>query len=93
MSITPSSIVTRSDSPLSTTVDGHLVLMEMNAQFFFGLDDIATDVWGRLEQPIAVSDLCAACISDFTGDPQVIEADILRLLETLADHGLVVIDA
>lgn len=93
VNITSSSIVTWGDSPLGTAVDNQFVLMDMNGGKFFGLDDIATDVWRRLEQPIAVSDLCAACIADFTGDPRVIEADILRLLETLADHGLVVVVA
>jgi len=91
VNITSSSIVTWGDSPLGTAVDGQFVLMDMNGGKFFGLDDIATDVWRRIERPIAVSDLCAGCVADFAGDPQVIEADILRLLETLADHGLVLI--
>lgn len=91
MNLTSSSVVSWNDSPLGTPCDGELVLMDMNGGKFFGLDRIATEVWQRIEQPISVADLCAGCIADFDGDPGVIEADILRLLETLAAKGLVAI--
>lgn len=91
MNITTSSIVTWGNLPPGAAMDGQFVLMDMDGGKFFGLDDIATDVWRRLERPIAVSDLCAGCIADFAGDPRMIEADILRLLDALADHDLIAV--
>ena len=74
---------------MGTALGDQYVLMHVSGGKFFGLDGVATTIWQRMERPIAVSDLCAGCVADFDGDPYVIEADILRLLETLATHGLI----
>lgn len=91
MKITLSSNVSWCDSPLGAEVNGQFVLMDINSGVFFGLDTIAMAIWRRIEYPISVADLCSGCIADFEGNPAVIEGDVLRLLESLANHGLIMV--
>jgi hypothetical protein len=88
-SLDRSALVQRVASVLSAEVDGEAVLMNVEKGFYFGLDDIGSDVWRRLEQPVGIAALAAALAEDYDGDPAVIEADVIALLSDMAANGLV----
>ncbi|HEY0836221.1 MAG TPA: PqqD family protein [Azospirillum sp.] len=88
-SIDRSARVHRVANVLSAEVDGEAVLMSIEKGFYFGLDDIGSDVWRRLEEPVGVAALAAALAEDYDGDPAVIEHDVLALLSDMAANGLV----
>jgi hypothetical protein len=88
MPITPQTIVQRRRDALAAEVGGELVLMSVEHGKYYGLDDVGSDVWRRIEQPIAVEQLCAELAREYRGDPSAIERDVVALLEKFAGQDL-----
>jgi len=82
-------LVRWSRDPLAAEVSGQVVLMSVARGAYYGLDDTGSDIWRRLEQPVRVSDLCAALCHAYDGDPEKVEADVLAFLRRLVGEGLV----
>lgn len=87
--VASTSIVVVRPEPLEAEVDGEIVLMSVADGLYFGLNDIASDIWRRLARPIRVDALCAALAADYEGDPAAIERDVLILANRLAERGLI----
>jgi hypothetical protein len=88
-SVTPASVVCWRGEPLAAHVGGRVVLMSASAGNYYDLDEIGSDVWTRLAQPIRVGDLCATLATEYEGDRAVVERDVLALLSDLAAHNLI----
>lgn len=83
------STICRSKELLSTQIDDEMVLMSIERGNYYGLDAIATDIWQRLEQPLAVVDLCAVLAKEYDADTETISRDVLALLEQFVTEGFI----
>ncbi|HYD97749.1 MAG TPA: PqqD family protein [Alphaproteobacteria bacterium] len=81
--------IRRSDRALATEVGGEMVMMDVEQGVYFGLDAIGTDIWKRLETPVSVQALAAALAQDYDAPVETIERDVLALLASMAERGLV----
>jgi hypothetical protein len=88
MEITLDTRVVRSSEPLLAAVGDALVMFSMEKGSYYGLNDIATAVWQRIEAPIAVANLCADLQQVFDVPPQRCEAEVLGFLRKLETKGL-----
>jgi Coenzyme PQQ synthesis protein D (PqqD) len=88
-SITTETIVRRKPDALFAAAGGDVVLMSIEQGKYLGLDDIGTEIWQLMEQPIAVRALCAALAEKFDGEPAVIERDVSALLDQLISFAMV----
>lgn len=82
-------VLVRSDQCLASGIDEGLVMIDVESGYYFSLDAIGHDIWNRLEQPVRVSDLCVALERAYSAPLEVITADVLRLLNSMAGEGLV----
>jgi hypothetical protein len=89
MAISKETVLRRKHDALSAQVGNEVVLMNTNFDNYYGLDEIGSDIWLRLEQPIAVEKLCSALASDYEGDASAIERDLIELLEDLLKNQLI----
>lgn len=87
--VTIDTVLVRSDHCLVSEVDDELVMMDAQSGHYFALDTIGRDIWGRLEQPMRVGDLCLALEQAYAAPLEVITADVLRLLHNMVGEGLV----
>ncbi|MDQ3935598.1 MAG: PqqD family protein [Actinomycetota bacterium] len=55
--IAAETLVARSPSVVAAEVDGRLTLMNIDDGRYFGLNDVASDVWDRIESPRPFGDL------------------------------------
>jgi hypothetical protein len=85
--ITLQSTVRRRPDALAADVGGEVVLMSVEHGKYYGLDRVASDVWRRLEQPIAVAELCSLLRAEYAGDPDQIAREVVTLLEQLDAWG------
>lgn len=86
-SLTLETIVRRSDAPLSTQIDHEMVLMSLERGNYYGLNETATLIWQRLEQPTSIAALCQQLAAEYAADATTIERDVLVLLEQLQTEG------
>jgi hypothetical protein len=87
--ITSRSVVSWSDTPVSTEVDREVVLMNVGRGRCYGLGETGSSVWRRLGSPIRVDDLCRELMLEYHADPEMLRKDVLALLESLQEEGLV----
>lgn len=87
--ITAQSVVSWSESPAATEVDREVVLMNVGRGRCYGLGETGSSVWRRLGSPIRVDDLCRELMLEYHADPETLTKDVLSLLESLQEEGLV----
>ncbi|WP_435171508.1 PqqD family protein [Falsirhodobacter sp. 1013] len=71
-------------------VEGGVAILNLKTNIYFGLDEVGTKVWGLLQEPASLSDLSHSVSSEFDVSQADCENDISRLLDQMAQNGLVV---
>jgi len=67
---------------LSRQVDGEMVLLDLDSERYFGLNEVGTDIITRLtDQPFGSA--LAELIRDYEVDPKVLRRDLDDLVKTL----------
>ena len=87
--IADSTIISRSPSVVTAEVDGEVVMMSIEQGQYFGLDDIGSDIWKRLDPPCAFADLIDRLAADYDADRAGIADDVRALLERMAARDVV----
>ena len=89
MPFEPDATIVRTSETLATEVDGEIVLISIRDGRYFGLDQVGSEIWRRLETPKRVDALCAELKEHFDGDPDTIERETMTFLDTLSGSNLV----
>ncbi len=82
------SVVKLTNDLISAPIDDEVVILSVERGNYYGLDEIGTEIWQRLESPVRVDVLCADLAAKYAGDRQTIERDVLTLLESLLAERL-----
>ena len=82
-------VVARTEESLSATLDGEAVLLQPEAGMYYGMNEVATVLWERLEEPATVADLRAELCSEFDVEASVADRDLQAFLSDLEAAGLV----
>jgi hypothetical protein len=82
-------VISRSPAVLTAEVDGEIVMMSIEQGRYFGLDDIGSDIWKRLEQPCSFVTLVDRLAADYDADRATIAADVEALLGRMAAQDVV----
>ena len=82
-------LISRSPSVLTAEVDGEIVMMSIEQGRYFGLDDIGSDIWKRIEQPCSFASLIDRLAADYDADRATIAADVHALLGRMAAQDVV----
>ena len=67
----------------------NVMLLGISTGRYYQLDQVSSDIWQRLESPVQVANLCAQLKTDYVGDAQEVERDVLELLDRLAAEELI----
>jgi hypothetical protein len=89
MAITCMSTVGRRSDLLSEEVEGAIVMTNIAAGYYYGMENIARRIWQVLGQPTRVTELCAALTVEYDVETSTCERDVLEFLNVLEAEGLV----
>ena len=81
--------ISRSPSVLVAEVDGEIVMMSIEQGRYFGMDDIGSDIWKRIDPPCSFAELIDRLAADYDADRATIAADVRALLLRMAAHDVV----
>ena len=81
--------IKRSDRPLTSSVADELVMFDTEKGKYYGLNDIATEIWNILDEPVTVEELCEALTAEFEVSEEQCRNDLLTFLPKLLEKGLV----
>lgn len=87
--IADKTVISRSPAVLVAEVDGEIVMMSIEKGRYYGLDDIGSDIWKRIEPPCSFAALVEALAADYEADRGTIEADVTALLTQMAEQDVV----
>ena len=87
--VADATMISRSPSVLTAEVDGEVVMMSIEQGRYFGLDDIGTDIWKRLDTPCSFAELINRLAGDYDADRATIAADVRALLGRMAEQDVV----
>jgi hypothetical protein len=84
-------LISRSTGLLVAPVHDETVMMDVEKGHYYGLDDIGTEIWRRLESPRTFSALVDSLAADYDADPTVIAEDVRKLLSIMAAHRVIIL--
>ena len=83
-----SSVVVAAGEPLSAQLPEEVVILNPADGIYYGLEGVGARIWELVADPISVRDLHRTLIAEYEVDGDRLEADLLKLLGSLAEQGL-----
>jgi hypothetical protein len=82
------SIVQRDPEVIAAEADRDLVMVSVATGHYYGVSDVAREIWEAIERPTRVSDLVNDLVANYQIDSISCEQQTLSFLEGLLDEGL-----
>lgn len=89
MKIDLESVIVASKEQLSSNIGGETVILGLSAGRYYGVDSVGARLWQLIHEPVVVADVLRTLLSEYDVDPVRCQADLFRLLQQMADAGLV----
>ncbi len=78
------------DSVFAQEVDGEMVLLDMNSENYFGLDEVGSSIWQAIEAEDGMLERVLEVLLDvYDVEEEVLKRDLLTFVDKLAKSGLV----
>jgi hypothetical protein len=82
-------IVKRKDSVISAGLEGNAVMMSIENGRYYGLNEIATDIWESLDTPISVSKLVSKLTEKYDVTKEQCEESVIAFLARLSSENII----
>ena len=86
--LTLDSIVQRDPEVIAADADQDLIMVSVAKGSYYGISDVAREIWDAIERPKRVSDLINDLTASYHIDSLSCEEQTLSFLEALWDEGL-----
>lgn len=93
MEISFSNGIRVADNVLIRELEGEFVLLNLNSESHFGLDEVASRMWSVLTSNETIALSCEILAMEHDVPESDLRKDIKRLINELVEHGLVEIEA
>lgn len=81
--------VTISSEVLSQEVDGETVLLDLESESYFGLDEVGTRIWQLLNEGSNLQTVFDILLGEYDVDEKQLEKDIQDHVARLVEAGLI----
>lgn len=71
--------------------DNEVALLDGASENYFGLNEVATYIWSRLDAPQSVSGLCKAVLAAYEVEPAECEREVRACLAEMTARELIVV--
>ena len=82
--------LTRAPGVVSRTLDGQAVVLNVSSGTYIVLNEVGSRVWELIGEGTTVADVHAALLAEFDVASEVLEKDLLDVLQSFAERGLVI---
>jgi hypothetical protein len=74
---------------LVRSFENESVLLNLQSEYYHGLDDVGTGMWNALVQSKSVQEAYESLLSEYDVDPENLRQDLIDFVEELTKRGLV----
>ena len=86
-------VISVPDHVLVRQMDDELVILDLNTEAYFGLNDVGTAMWTSLQETSSIDDAYGRLLDIYDVAPETLRHDIETLLQQLVDQQLIEIHA
>jgi hypothetical protein len=83
------SVVVVAPDVLSSRLGSEQVMLNLRDGTYYGLDDVGSEIWALLQQPITIGEICETVVESYDVEVERCRDDVVRLMEDLIRRGLV----
>ena len=84
--------ITFADTVFAQEVDGEMVLLDMNSENYFGLDEVGTAIWQAMQENGDLQEVYKTLLDQYDVEEEVLQKDLLDFVEKLVESGLVEVE-
>jgi hypothetical protein len=81
--------IVRTADVVSSPVQEELVMFDVDAGKYYGLNEMAASIWQCLENPVTIEALCAELLNTFDVSPEQCRVEVLAFVSKLETKGLI----
>ena len=81
--------VTFAETVFAQEVDGEMVLLDMESENYFGLDEVGTAIWQAMQEYGSLQEVLNALLEQYDVEAEVLENDLEEFVGKLVESGLV----
>ncbi len=81
------------DRVMYRELEGESVLLNIETETYFGLDDVGTRMWRQLTESPSIQLAYDALLSEYDVTPETLKKDLESLLEALLEKGLIDVES
>jgi len=70
-------------------LEGESVLLNLNTESYFGLDDVGTRMWTVLTESASIETAYAVLQAEYEVEPEQLQADLCSFIDRLHESGLI----
>ena len=74
-------------------VDGEMVLLDMESENYFGLDEVGTAIWQAMQEKETLQEVLEVLLDQYDVEAEVLERDLSDFVGKLLESGLVEVTA
>jgi len=82
--------ITISNEALSQEVNGETVILDLQSESYFGLDEVGTRIWQLLQEENDLQKVFDALLQEYDVGAEQLEQDLIELVDKLIEAGLAV---
>ena len=82
--------ITISNEALSQEVNGETVILDLQSESYFGLDEVGTRIWQLLQEEKDLQKVFDALLQEYDVGAEQLEQDLIELVNKLIEAGLAV---
>lgn len=87
--ITKNSVIERNPDMLASAIDDELVLLSVSNSKYYGMDDIGTEIWNKLDKATKVEDIVEQILAEYDIQKTKLENDIIEYLKELSKNNII----
>jgi hypothetical protein len=76
------------DNVMFRELEGESVILDLDSESYFGLDQVGTRMWVAVTEAACIQDALATLQAEYEVEADTLRADLDELLTTLIDRGL-----
>ena len=85
--------ITFADTVFAQEVDDEMVILDMESENYFGLDEVGTSIWQAMQEYGTLQEVFDALLEQYDVEPEILEKDLSDFVEKLLESGLVEVKA
>jgi len=81
------------DTVFAQIVDDEMVLLDMNSENYFGLDEVGTDIWRAIEEKGVLQEVLEVLLEAYDVEEEILKKDLINFVQKLEKSGLIKVEA